>query len=138
MNSHNHIMLGSIDAWFYRILAGLSPLEAGWRKARIKPHILGDLKHATATHQTVRGEFHVSWEKEEALLKLFVSVPAGSSADLFVPVFGEESSIRENDTIIWKMGKPAENIEGITSLKAMDSYVSMNVGSGFYAFEIQG
>ena len=34
MNSQNHIMLGSIDAWFYRYLAGiqLDPSIPGWQK----------------------------------------------------------------------------------------------------------
>ena len=32
MNSQNHIMLGSVDAWFYRFLAGIQidSSEAGW------------------------------------------------------------------------------------------------------------
>jgi alpha-L-rhamnosidase len=29
MNSHNHIMFGSIDAWFYKYLGGLAPLKPG-------------------------------------------------------------------------------------------------------------
>ncbi|TFG57914.1 MAG: alpha-L-rhamnosidase, partial [Candidatus Aminicenantes bacterium] len=41
MNSQNHIMLGSIDAWFYRVIAGLSPGLPGWRTVRIRPHTLG-------------------------------------------------------------------------------------------------
>jgi alpha-L-rhamnosidase len=39
MNSHNHIMLGSVDAWFYKALAGIRCLEPGWRRIRIQPFI---------------------------------------------------------------------------------------------------
>ena len=43
MNSHNHIMFGSVDAWFYRVLAGINvdPSVFGFRRIMIKPYIPG-------------------------------------------------------------------------------------------------
>ena len=63
MNSQNHIMLGSIDAWFYRVLAGLSPLAPGWKGVRVRPHLLGDLTAVEARLETVAGAVGASWRK---------------------------------------------------------------------------
>jgi len=138
MNSHNHIMLGSIDAWFYRVIAGLAPAEPGWKRVRIKPHILGDLTHATATLKTVRGEVTVSWEKREDDLKLSIGIPANVSADVYIPVPDEKSAIKEGSTVIWAKGKPAESVKGITLVEANNGYVYLTAGSGFYEFEVGG
>ncbi len=138
MNSHNHIMLGSIDAWFYRTIAGLVPLEPGWKKVRIKPHILGDLTDATATLQTVRGEIYVSWEKKSDLLRLLLSIPTNVMADLFIPASGETSTIEEGGAIVWAEGKGAGQVNGITPIEAVEDYVHMRVGSGYYEFEVYG
>jgi alpha-L-rhamnosidase len=138
MNSHNHIMLGSIDAWFYRTIAGLVPLEPGWKKVRIKPHILGDLTDATATLQTVRGEIYVSWEKKQDLLRLLLSIPTNVSGEFYIPVSDETVTIREGGVIVWAEGKGAGQVNGVTPIEAVEDYVHMRVGSGYYEFEVYG
>ena len=37
MNSRNHIMFGTVSAWFYRKLLGVTPLTPGYTKVAIKP-----------------------------------------------------------------------------------------------------
>jgi alpha-L-rhamnosidase len=138
MNSHNHIMLGTIDAWFYRTIAGLVPLEPGWKKVHIKPHILGDPTNATATLQTVRGEIYVSWEKKQDLLRLFLSIPTNVMANLFIPASGETTRIKEGGAIVWAEGKGAGQVNGVMPIKAVEDYVHMRVGSGSYEFEVYG
>jgi len=138
MNSHNHIMLGSIDAWFYRTIAGLSPLEAGWKKICIKPHIVGDLSHATATLQTLQGRIHASWEKSGAMLKMVVSIPVGSCAEIYVPVSGSGTVVREGGTDIWSNGTVAEPTTGISAIAQQDDTICITAGSGRYAFSASG
>ncbi|MCX8171517.1 MAG: family 78 glycoside hydrolase catalytic domain, partial [Candidatus Bathyarchaeota archaeon] len=55
MNSHNHIMFGSVDAWFYKALAGINadPSCPGFEKIVIKPHIVGDLTYVGASLRTI-------------------------------------------------------------------------------------
>ena len=36
MNSHNHPMYGSISAWFYRYLSGITPMKPNFSKIKIK------------------------------------------------------------------------------------------------------
>lgn len=135
MNSHNHIMLGSIDAWFYRTIAGLSPREAGWKMVCIKPYLMGDLTHASATVQTVRGRIHASWEKADDILRMSVSLPVGSCGQIYVPVPGPTATIKETDTVIWNRGESVEGAEGISSIEMESDAVCVTVGSGHYAFE---
>jgi alpha-L-rhamnosidase len=136
MNSHNHIMLGSVDAWFYRVIAGLAPAEPGWKRIRIKPHILGDLTHATATVKTIRGEVHVSWEKGEAALNFNVGLPANTLADVYVPLVDRMGAVKEGGNSIWAGGKAAEAVSGITTVGEEGEYLHLIAGSGFYEFEI--
>jgi alpha-L-rhamnosidase len=138
MNSHNHIMLGSVDAWFYLVIAGLAPAEPGWRRIRIKPHILGDLTHATATVRTIRGDVHVSWEKSEASLNLRIGIPANTLADIHIPLSDKMGTIKEGETTIWSDGKAAEAVSGITPVGEEEEYVHLIAGSGFYEFDISG
>ncbi|MCK7480621.1 MAG: hypothetical protein M0C28_27885 [Candidatus Moduliflexus flocculans] len=78
MNSQNHIMLGSVDAWFYRVLAGLSPALPGWKKVRIRPHVLGDLTFVEASLETVAGRIGSAWKRAGDVFSLEVRVPVGA------------------------------------------------------------
>jgi alpha-L-rhamnosidase len=81
MNSQNHIMLGSVDAWFYRTLAGLSPLLPGWRALRVRPHVLGDLTSAEARLETFSGRVRAAWRKSETACPR-VAVPIGAKGEV--------------------------------------------------------
>ncbi len=85
--SHNHVMMGSIDAWFYRTLAGIQPDEArpGFEHIIIKPFIPDSMSFVGASTQTVRGRVAVEWRKEPGRLVLKIVIPTGSSATVHVP-----------------------------------------------------
>ena len=55
MNSHNHIMFGTVDVWFYRSLAGIALGQPGWDGIVIKPCIPQALDYAGAALHTLRG-----------------------------------------------------------------------------------
>ena len=133
MNSHNHIMFGSIDAWFYRVLAGISLLEPGWGKIRIKPPILDDLNYASAKIDTVIGEASISWEKGASEFTLFTNVPVGATADVWLPLLWENATVYENGTLIWKDEEPIES-SSIHFNNKEDGYLRFYIGSGFYRF----
>ncbi|NOS71872.1 MAG: family 78 glycoside hydrolase catalytic domain [Verrucomicrobia bacterium] len=92
--SHNHVMMGSIDAWFYRTLAGIQPDEKkpGFENIVIKPFIPDTLSFVKASTQTVRGRVAVEWTKKEGALQLKVSIPANSSATVHVPATSSKQS----------------------------------------------
>ncbi len=85
MNSHNHIMLGSVDSWFYHYVAGILPLEAGWRRIGLNPGFFSDISHAEASVSTPYGKASLSWKRQEHNLKLNISIPSGTLGELHLP-----------------------------------------------------
>jgi hypothetical protein len=85
--SHNHVMMGSVDGWFYKILAGIQPDEdqPGFEHLHIRPVVPRELNRVRASIETVRGNIAVSWDKQGDSLSLKVRVPANSSATVHVP-----------------------------------------------------
>ena len=82
MNSHDHHMMGSVDAWFYEALGGINvdPDHPGYRHIRIEPQVVRDLTSVSATVGTVRGEVTSSWTHEPGVITLQVDVPVNSTA----------------------------------------------------------
>jgi alpha-L-rhamnosidase len=90
--SHNHVMMGSIDAWFYRTLAGIQPDEnqPGFEHIVIGPYIPESLSFVRASVQTVRGRVSVGWSKRNGALALEVAIPVGCTATVYVPAASAE------------------------------------------------
>jgi len=84
MNSHNHIMLGSIDQWFYEKVAGIMPMAAGWSEIGFAPARFTRLSFASATVDTPYGEAAVSWERNDARVHISMTVPQGTRGLLFL------------------------------------------------------
>ncbi|OGD24457.1 MAG: hypothetical protein A2Y56_07105 [Candidatus Aminicenantes bacterium RBG_13_63_10] len=136
MNSHNHIMLGSVDAWFYRTIAGLACLEPGWRRFRFKPFPFSGLKFATARLHTMAGEIQASWEKSDRALQMFVQVPVGAEAEVHVPLFWEQNKLFESGVLIWEDGLAKDAAAGVSFEGQIGERPVFKVGSGFYAFAL--
>ena len=63
MNSRNHIMFGTVSAWFYKALIGVTPGSAGFEEVHIWPRAVAsqNLTHAEAVVGTPRGDVVTSW-----------------------------------------------------------------------------
>jgi len=85
--SHNHVMLGSIDGWFYRTLAGIQSDEEhpGFEHFFIRPYVPKSLSFVKASTHTVRGLVAVNWTNTNGTFELSVSVPANSTATVCIP-----------------------------------------------------
>ncbi|MDD8020381.1 MAG: family 78 glycoside hydrolase catalytic domain [Acidobacteriota bacterium] len=118
MNSHNRIMFGSVDAWFYKNLAGLGLLEPGWRTFQIKPYIPEEINQFRAGLVTIQGETTLAWQKSDSTFTLELEIPAGSRARLHLPVIWPDCRIKElkeKELIIWegRSYTSRENNDGI-------------------------
>jgi len=137
MNSHNHPMYASVGSWFYKALAGinLDPAKPGFGVIHIRPHIAGDLTHASATLQTVRGPVSSAWRLDGETLTLEVAIPAGSIAHVSVPKPSVAAPCRilEGDTVVWNSG-PGPAVDGITAAEDAGYTIAFTVGSGTYTF----
>ncbi len=137
MNSQNHIMFGSIDAWFYRVLAGLSPLRPGWQAVRVRPHILGDLTYVEASLETVSGRVAAGWRKDGETLSLEAAIPVGAEGEVHVPLLWPGARILESGRTLWRAGRAVETVEGIEPLGERKDRAVFKVGSGAYRFELK-
>nr|WP_321379903.1 glycoside hydrolase family 78 protein [uncultured Bacteroides sp.] len=85
--SWNHFMMGQIDEWFYTWLAGIQPVpsEPGFQKLVIAPQVVGDLKHVSASYNTLYGKVAVNWKVENGVFTMNVEVPVNCSATIILP-----------------------------------------------------
>lgn len=137
MNSHNHIMLGSVDAWFYKTLAGITSIQPGWKKVRIKPYIPDDMDYASGSTTTILGIIYSSWEKLNNKIKMTIKVPIGCTADVWIPIKEKNILIKESNDIIWKPERKIESSNQVKFLNLEESHVIFNIGSGYYEFLIE-
>ena len=93
-SSQNHFMLGHAEEWFYRGLAGILVDLTSWpnngdAQISIKPAIVGDLTHVSATYHSKAGLVASAWTRDGDKLTMDVTIP--SSAYIFIPMeFSEE------------------------------------------------
>ncbi len=143
MNSHNHPMMGSVGAWFYQALAGINvePEGVGYRRIRIAPQIVRDLTWVSATVETVRGTVSSSWTHSPGMITLEVVIPVNSDAKIVIPKEEQmsEVAVYEGDRTVWEKGKYVPGTPGITGAsQGTDGSITIEVGSGRYAFKLTG
>jgi alpha-L-rhamnosidase len=121
MNSHNHIMLGTVDTWFYRDLAGIQLGKPGWDEVIIKPAIPAALDHASASVKTLKGMISSSWKRDECGFEMMVTIPVNTKVTLYVPKldYGKlEATINglpiasEAFNLVTESGEPYYRFEG--------------------------
>lgn len=83
--NHNQPMFGSITGCFYEKLAGIMPVEPAYKKIRIAPNMIGELRYVSADVETPYGKVCVDWEKNDDELLLSVVVPANTTAEICIP-----------------------------------------------------
>jgi alpha-L-rhamnosidase len=127
MTSFNHYAYGAVGDWIYRTVAGLAPAEPGYRVIRVRPRPGGGLSWARAGLETVHGRAAVSWRLDGESFTLDVTVPANTTAEVWVPD-ADPSAVTEG-------GVPADRAEGVRATRrASDGSAVFTVGSGAYHF----
>ena len=128
MNSHNHVMFGSIDSWFYKTLGGIQVDEnaPGFRNIIIKPIMPAGLAWVKSSTRTVRGLVRSEWTKNQQNYNLKVQVPVGSSATVYV--------LARSADQVTEGGSPINKVKNLTFLRMEDNYAVFQIGSGTYSF----
>ncbi|MBT9607849.1 glycoside hydrolase family 78 protein [Microbacterium sp.] len=85
MTSFNHFALGAVADWIHRTVAGLAPVEPGYRRIAFAPRPGGGLTHAAAEHETPYGRAAVAWHIEDEQLHVEVRVPTGATGVVSLP-----------------------------------------------------
>lgn len=127
-SSHNHFMLGQVTEWFYKDLAGINsdPAGPGFKKIIVNPHPVGDLMWARASYNSIRGTIISDWKRERDKFTLTVTIPANTTATVFMPA-KTESPVTES-------GVAAERSNGVNFLRRQNDRAVYEVGSGQYTF----
>jgi len=137
MNSHNHIMFGTVDPWFYKSLGGIKCIAPGWDKVLLEPKMLEDLKYVRASICTPKGTIDVNWEKLEDSVKLVVVLPVNVEGELRIPKLYTPLVVEEDDRVIWSNSTWIEKVDGVYSVKEELDLLSFTLGSGRFLFNIK-
>jgi alpha-L-rhamnosidase len=141
MNSHNHPMFGSVGAWLYQALAGITQQEgsSGFQKIMIQPQMVRDLRYVTGTIYTPRGMVTSAWKKSDRHISLDVTIPVNAQAEIHLPKYGLESvTLKENGKQIYDGQKFLTGEQGIQMVEETENEVIVKIGSGRYHFQLIG
>ncbi|MDR7275712.1 family 78 glycoside hydrolase catalytic domain [Catenuloplanes atrovinosus] len=89
-DSKNHMILAQIEEWFHAGLAGIRAAEGtvAYRDLVVQPKIVGDLTHVKGHYSTPQGTARAEWRRDGDRLRLTVTVPPNSTAQVWVPTLG--------------------------------------------------
>jgi alpha-L-rhamnosidase len=95
MNSFNHYAFGAVGDWMYRYLAGLQPVEPGYRRTELRPRPGAGFAAARASHESLYGVHTCGWTLDHGRLHVEAVVPANTTATVVLPV-GSLEGVRLN------------------------------------------
>lgn len=90
-DSHNHPMFGGGIGWFYRDLAGLRPVGAGYRSFEIRPVVPDGLEWVEYDHETTYGTISIRWQHKDGRFTLECDIPVGTKATVLMPCSDNQS-----------------------------------------------
>jgi len=148
MNSRNHIMFGSIGAWFYRDVAGVS-LNA-LKEVVVRPRMAVDMALmpvVAAEVVTVKGSVRVEYERSvEGAIDMTVTVPANTNARVvFEPLLqsGRCQLIKEGESVLYRRASQhrhakveVDEVTGVVAVEeeADSGVMHVQLTSGTYKF----
>jgi alpha-L-rhamnosidase len=87
---------------------------------------VGDLTSAKATYDSIHGHIVSDWKSTDVRFDLTVSIPANTTATVYVPL-ADPASIKEGRRL-------AIDAKGVKLLRLEDDHTVFEVGSGTYHF----
>ena len=126
MNSFNHYAFGSVGRWLFDTVAGIDTDGAGYKRIIIRPQAGGGFTYAKASYKSIHGQIASHWRWDGQSFSLEVTIPANTTATVYVPAT-EVESISEGS-------EPAAEAEGVRFLRMEDGCAVLEVGSGEYRF----
>lgn len=128
MNSFNHWAFGAVGEWMWRHIAGINPDEQqpGFKHFVIRPRPGPEFTSAKGEYDSIRGRISSDWKIKDGKITLKVTVPANTTATVYVPT-QEAAAVRES-------GKTAAESDGVTHLRSEAGAAVYQLGSGHYVF----
>ena len=131
MNSFNHYWLGCVGEWLQCSVAGIDTDGPGFAHITIHPKLASagrGLDAARGSYDSIRGTIVSDWHRDTSGLTLKVTIPANTSATVYVPST-DPARVREGE-------QPADEAPGVTFLRREQHAVVFQIGSGSYTFKV--
>ena len=81
-SSWNHFMMGQIDEWFFKSLAGIRSAKPGMSEVILSPRTVGDLQYVKASTELLYGRLTVEWKKVGDKVEVKYEAPIGCKVKL--------------------------------------------------------
>lgn len=126
--SLDHWPHSAVSEWLWRNVAGLNPDEQhpGYESFSICPRPTKEVSWCNASYDSIRGRIMSDWKCDGDKFTLVVTIPANTTATVFVPASGPKA--------VSESGKPASEAEGVTFLRTEPGVAVYRVESGTYRF----
>lgn len=85
MVSFNHYASGAVGDFMYRRIAGIEPLEGGYKSFKIAPMVGGGITWAKGKVCTAYGPVSSNWKAADGRFAIDVEVPVGTTCHLTMP-----------------------------------------------------
>ncbi|MCC7176253.1 MAG: family 78 glycoside hydrolase catalytic domain [Bryobacterales bacterium] len=128
MNSFNHYSFGAVGQWMMAYSLGIQRGEPGFRKFILQPEPdpTGVMTWAEGHYDSMYGRISSAWKVEGNVLTCRATVPANTTATLYLPAKSAET-VREG-------GRAAASANGVSYLRYENGKAVYSLKSGAYEF----
>jgi alpha-L-rhamnosidase len=126
MNSFNHYAFGSVGRWLFGVVGGIETEGPGYKHIIIRPQPGGGFSYAKTGYKSIHGKIISNWKIKDSTFTLNVTIPANTTATIYVPAKNAES--------VTESGQPAAVSEGVKFLRMEAGTAVYEVCSGSYVF----
>ena len=130
MNSEALLILaGNLGSWFYQTIAGieLDSSEPAWRRALLRPRLVGAISAARGALDTVVGRYVSDWRCDDGSVEWTVTVPPNATATAWVPT--------DDPDRVTEAGDPVATSDGVRVLGREPGAVVLELVGGTYRFK---
>ena len=125
--SLNHPMQSGFALWFHQSVGGIRPAAPGFKRIELKPHNYRQLQWAKVDYQSPYGLIRSHWRSQAGTFAWDISVPANTSALVFVPA--------RDSAAVTEGGKSADLAAGVKFVRFEPGYSVYEAGGGDYNFK---
>lgn len=126
MNSFNHYAYGACGEWMFHSMLGIDLDSAGFKKITMKPETGQGVTWAKGHYDSIHGRIVSDWKTGGNRFRWNVTVPANTSATLYIPAQQIES--------ITESGHAINHAEGVKFIRMEAGKAVLSVESGSYTF----
>jgi alpha-L-rhamnosidase len=130
MNSFNHYSFGAVGQWLIADSLGIERGEPGFKSFVLRPRIdpTGQMKWARGRYESLYGTIESAWSLEGDHLVYTATVPANTTAVLYLPAPSPQKAQEGNG--------PAAKAAGISFRTFTDGEAVYQLASGTYRFTV--